>query len=202
MAQIKKSKFTAETNSINMEAYMAKELIELAQHDLQVREVLLKEGKLSPGYNPDMERVHKNNAARLSAIIDAIGYPTKSRVGEEASEAAWLIVQHAISEPVLMKRCYALLLEAGDQVNPQNMAYLYDRICYFEGKPQKYGTQFDDCGMYPVEDKAAMIRLRRELKLKPHDDDAIVEYGASDSETDLQPHDGDFHYWRKKVGWI
>lgn len=35
---------------------IAKELIEMAHHDLEVREELLKEGKLSPGYNPDMER--------------------------------------------------------------------------------------------------------------------------------------------------
>ena len=34
---------------------IVKELVEMVQYDFQVREELLKEGKLSPGYNPDME---------------------------------------------------------------------------------------------------------------------------------------------------
>ncbi|MFP5439077.1 MAG: hypothetical protein ACLGH8_14955 [Bacteroidia bacterium] len=44
----------------------------MARYDLEVRGQLINEGKLSLGYNPGMERVHKN-AARLMEIIDAIG---------------------------------------------------------------------------------------------------------------------------------
>ena len=172
----------------------------MARLDLQVREKLLQEGALSEGYNPDMEAVHKKNAARLEQIIDVIGYPSKSKVGIEASEAAWLIVQHAISEPALMKRCRELIQKTQD-VNSQNLAYLCDRICYFEGKPQKYGTQFDSRGLYPVEDKNEMNRLRKELKLKAHDDNMIVESKA-DLTADLHPDDETFNEWRKKVGWI
>lgn len=183
-----------------MNKSIASELIEMARYDLQVREELLEAGKLSPGYNPDMERVHLKNAARLEEIINTIGYPTPSEVGKEASEAAWLIVQHAISKPALMKRCYALLSAASDDINPQNLAYLHDRICYFEGKPQKFGTQFDNRGLYPVEDKAETIRLRKALQLSTHDEGLIIE--ATKLETDLHPHDKDFNQWRKKVGWI
>jgi len=100
----------------------------------------------------------------------------------------------------LMKRCWELVTESGD-VDPQNLAYLHDRICYFEGKPQKYGTQFDSRGLYPVEDKKEMIRLRKELKLKVHDEDMIVE-SKTDEFTDLHPDDEAFNQWRKKVGWI
>ncbi|TRW21042.1 hypothetical protein FMM05_20730 [Flavobacterium zepuense] len=182
-----------------MNTHISNELIEMAQHDLHDREKLINEGKLTPGYNPDMERVHKINAARLEEIIDAIGYPTTSKVGKQASEAAWLIVQHAISEPALMKRCYTLIIEAGDNVSPQNQAYLYDRICYFEGRPQKYGTQFDDRGMYPVEDKAEMVRLREALRLRAHDEDLIVVHKAGQN---LHPFDREFNNWRKNVGWI
>jgi len=183
-----------------MKTHIAQELIEMARLDLHVREKLLKEGELSEGYNPKMEAVHKKNAARLEQIIDDIGYPTKSKVGIEASEAAWLIVQHAISEPALMKRCWQLIQKTED-INPQNLAYLYDRICYFEGKPQKYGTQFDSRGLYPVEDKKEMIRLRKELKLKAHDEDMIFESKA-DLTVDLHLDDKTFNEWRKKVGWI
>ena len=181
---------------------IAKELIEMARHDLEVREELLKEGKLSPGYNPDMERVHLENAKRLNEIINAIGYPTKSIVGEEASQAAWLIVQHAISLPVFMKRCYTLISEAGDEVSPQNFAYLHDRICYFEGRPQKFGTQFDSNGMFPVENKTEMIRLRKELQLDAHDEKSIVEFIPSVHKTGLHQNDEEFNHWRKQVGWL
>ncbi len=112
-----------------------------------------------------------------------------------------LIVQHAISAPAFMKRCYALICEKTHDVSPQNLAYLYDRICYFEGRPQKYGTQFDHRGMYPVEDKAQMIRLRKELQMEDRDYDGIIECKAG-SHKDLHPDDAEFNRWRKQVGWI
>ena len=40
-----------------MNESIAIELIQMAQHDLKVQQKLLKEGKLSQGYNPDMERI-------------------------------------------------------------------------------------------------------------------------------------------------
>jgi hypothetical protein len=179
---------------------VAQALIQMAQHDLTVRERLLKENKLSDGYNPEMEWVHKENAARLKEIIDLIGWPTRTKVGKDASEAAWLIVQHAIGEPAFMKRCYALLMESMEDINPQNAAYLYDRICYFEGRPQKYGTQYDDGGLYPVENKKETNALRQKLQLKPLPDHTIVEYQKSES-GDLHKDTG-FNAWRKKVRWI
>lgn len=185
-----------------MNTDISNELIEMARHDLEVREQLLNEGTLSPGYNPDMERVHRMNATRLEEIIDAIGYPTIAKVGKAASEAAWLIVQHAISEPALMRRCYALIAQSPEDVNPQNLAYLHDRICYFEGRPQRYGTQFYDRGMYPVEDKEEMKRLRNELDMLAHDEDLIVACKNTGSQDNLHPDDNEFNAWRKNVGWL
>jgi hypothetical protein len=49
------------------------------------------ENKLSPVYNPEIEKVHRNNAENLREIIGLIGWPTISKVGVEASEAAWLV---------------------------------------------------------------------------------------------------------------
>ncbi|MBF4485758.1 DUF6624 domain-containing protein [Flavobacterium sp. CSZ] len=184
-----------------MEMEIAKELIEMAQQDLQVRDKLLKEGKLSPGYNSEMESVHKKNAGRLNEIINTVGYPTRLIVGQEASDAAWLIVQHAISEPALMKKCYELLSASDGEVNPQNLAYLHDRICYFEGRPQKYGTQFDNRGLYPVENKDEMIHLRKELGLEELDQDVVIECKTENNKK-LHHDDLEFNSWRKKVGWI
>lgn len=92
-----------------------------------------------------MEELHNSNAQELKAIIDRIGYPTVDKVGVKASEAAWLIIQHAIGLPRFMKRCRDLLKNAviENKANPINLAYLTDRIAVLEGKPQHYGTQFD-----------------------------------------------------------
>jgi len=76
------------------------------------------------------------------------------------------------------RRIQDLINEAND-VNPQNLAYLHDRICYFEGRPQMFCTQFDSHSLLPVEDKTEIIRLRKELKLIAHDQDRVVEIKAN-----------------------
>ncbi|MCF0073010.1 hypothetical protein LZD49_21195 [Dyadobacter sp. CY261] len=75
--------------------------------------------------------------------------------------ASQLCVQFLLNfiEAAFSKECYALMRELKDDINPQNLAYLYDRICFFEGRPQRYGTQYDDSQMYPVEDAKAVGTL-------------------------------------------
>lgn len=180
---------------------IAQELIQLANHDLTVREKLLAENKLSGGYNPEMEAVHQANAARLRDIIARIGWPTRSKVGDEASEAAWLIVQHSIGEALFMRDCYQLMLDVAGDINPQNIAYLYDRICFFEDKPQQYGTQYDDGKLYPVENKEVVNTLREDLGLPLISEDSIVENTHSKTASDFHT-DEDSKAWRKKAGWI
>jgi len=81
----------------------------------------------------------------LNDIIEKIGYPTVEKVGEEASEAAWLIIEHSIGQPNFMRKCAELLEKAvcENKASPINLAYLTDRITVFEGRSQFYGTQFD-----------------------------------------------------------
>lgn len=120
-------------------------IIGLKNEDLKLRDRLIQNGKLGESYNEEMEKLHNKNADVLNDIINEIGYPTIDKVGEEGSEAAWLVIQHAIGQPNFMKRC-AKLLEIAVQenkANPINLAYLTDRIAVFEGKAQLYGIQFD-----------------------------------------------------------
>lgn len=180
---------------MQMEDQIAEELIRLAEYDLQVREKLLKENKLSNGYNPEMEAVHIANASRLKKIIELIGWPTQSKVGEDASNAAWLIVQHSIGDAVFMRKTYAMMMMVRNDINRQNIAYLYDRICYFEGRPQRYGTQYDDDVLYPVENKNELNALREKMNLQPVADEIIVE--CNNAEEDLHK-DEVFNEWRKR----
>ena len=124
---------------------IAEKIIELKNADLEFREKLIESGKLSEGYNKEMAEIHNKNVKALDEIINKIGYPTLDKVGKEANEATWLIIQHSIGQPNFMKKCVKLLEIAVHQnkANSKNLAYLTDRIAVFENKPQLYGTQFD-----------------------------------------------------------
>lgn len=182
---------------------LANELIQLADDDLSVREKLLADGKLSDGYHPDMEAVHKFNAKRLREIIASFGYPGISKVGEKASNAAWLIVQHAIGEPDFMQECYRLMVENKADVNPANIAYLCDRIQVFKSKPQQYGTQLVATDIiYPVENRQAVNEERSKMNLPPLSQEQINRIPDPEQIPELDLQQEGYQAWRKKVGWI
>src|SRR5215472_3906420 len=144
---------------------IATELLAMAQVDQEMRARAIK----------DMSQwdasIDQKNTARIMAIVGEIGWPTISRVGEAASQSAWLLVQHATAEPEFMKRCLLLMRDAetGD-VAPANMAYLEDRLLTMEGKPQIYGTQFRFIDgviePFPIEDPDHVDERRARIGLK------------------------------------
>jgi len=124
---------------------IAERIIGLQNADLKLRNKLIQNGQLGEGYNEEMEKLHQRNAEILEEIINAIGYPTTDKVGKEASEAAWLIIQHSIGQPDFMRKCAKLLENtvSKNKTSPRSFAYLTDRIATFQGKRQLYGTSFD-----------------------------------------------------------
>lgn len=82
---------------------LAETIIGLINADIELRDQLIQCGKLSGGYNSTMARLHNKNEQILNEIIDKIGYPTTEKVGKLAYEAAWMVIQHAIGQPVFMK---------------------------------------------------------------------------------------------------
>jgi hypothetical protein len=182
---------------------LARELIKLSDEDWAVREELLAAGKLSHGYHPEMEKVHKDNEKRLREIIAEIGFPTISKVGKQASDAAWLIIQHSIGEPGFMKQCYKMMEESLHDIDPKNKAYLYDRIQVFQSRPQKYGTQLTAEGIpYPVQDKKHLNEERTKVNLPPLSAEEISQISDSDSIPEIEAMDSGYNVWRKKVGWL
>lgn len=83
---------------------IAAKIIALQTADLTLRRKLVELGQLNEGYNEEMKQLHNSNAQSLNQMIDDIGYPTTDKVGQEASEAAWLVIQHAIGQPAFMKK--------------------------------------------------------------------------------------------------
>ncbi len=114
----------------------------MRKSDLEVRQQILQRGELEEGYHPDMEAVHRQNAARLRDIVAQFGWPDIDMVGDDGTSAAWLVAQHAIGEPEFQRSALALINDkvAAGKLPPEQAAYLFDRIAMYEGKPQRYGT--------------------------------------------------------------
>jgi len=131
-----------------------------------------------------MMEADAQNTMWLDEIIQQHGWPSKSLVGEEGAQAAFLIVQHS---PALQfqKKCLQLLEQAvhEHEADAISLAYLSDRIRTSEGKPQLYGTQGQTSAdgsiiPFPIEDKEHVDERRSALGLEP-----VAEYFKSMNET-------------------
>lgn len=193
---------------------IAKKIIGLKNADLILRDKLIQSGQLSDGYNKEMERLHNRNAEILNDVIGEIGYPTIDKVGKDASEATWLVIQHAIGRPDFMKKCVQLLEVAVSQnkADSKNLAYLTDRVAVLEAKPQLYGTQFDwdqngELSPQYFDDLDKVNQRRKSIGLNTLEEqtDIIRKQVKSEKQTpshkDFQKRKEEFEQWKKTVGW-
>ncbi|MEL1255208.1 DUF6624 domain-containing protein [Flavobacterium sp. DGU38] len=193
---------------------IAEKIIDLKNADLTLRIKLIESGQISEGYNEEMKDLHNKNAKILNDIIDSIGYPTIDKVGKEANEAAWLVIQHSIEQPEFMKKSAELLKRAvrENKADLKSLAYLTDRIAVFEGKPQLYGTQFDwdeNGNLSPnhFDDLAKVNERRKSLGLNTLDEQTEIIKKQAKNENQSPPinfeqRKQEVEEWKKNVGWI
>ena len=183
---------------------LAEELLALIARDDEVRARLAADGSLFDGYHPEMEAVHRANASRLRELVTQFGWPGRNLVGDDAASAAWRIVQHAISEPAFMREMFVVLSNAPD-VSKAEVAKLEDRIRVFEGRAQRFGTQFDwnEAGtalelILGVEEPETVAARRAAVGLPP------IEWSREPEPGDRPP-DADARRardaWLVAVGW-
>jgi hypothetical protein len=178
----------------------------LVQQDHQMREVLLSKGILSDSYHPEMEKVHLANAKKLQSLIEKKGFPVLSNAGDTGVRLSWLIIQHAISWPDFMKECLLQMRLAAAQNDYilELLAYTDDRIAYYEGRPQLYGTNMDwingELCRTAIEDIDRLDMRRKSLGLPPV---AKVPLVASMERPPKDPlkKENEFKLWLVKVGW-
>ncbi|MDX1674326.1 MAG: DUF6624 domain-containing protein [Longimicrobiales bacterium] len=112
---------------------------------------------------------------RLREIVHRWGWPDTVKAGPEAAAGAFLVLQHSplhgFQEAVLP------MLEASvrrDAMAAADVALLVDRVLVRQGRPQRYGTQFDlrDGRLVaePVEDLERLAGRRRAMGLPPMDE--------------------------------
>jgi len=126
----------------------------------------------------EVRAVDEANRAFVRSLVEG-DWPTLSVHGEEASMHAWLLVQHADTDPELQQAALARLeaLLADGEVAPKRVAYLHDRVMVNTEQPQRYGTQgrCDGALWSPrdLEDPDAVDALRAEVGLGPLGDYAL-----------------------------
>ncbi|KQW86581.1 DUF6624 domain-containing protein [Brevundimonas sp. Root1279] len=120
------------------------------------------------------------NTSWLRADLAAHGWYRISTYGEGPSKAAWLMTQHADNDRAFQREVLALLepLAVEKEVEPADVAYLYDRIAVGTGRPQRYGSQgrcvaANVWGPQPLEDESRVDALRASVDLGP-----LADYAA------------------------
>jgi len=189
-------------------------LLNLRQEDHDTRSRLVTEGALFEGYHETMAGVHERNARELERVIEQWGWPGQSLVGEDGAQAAWVIAQHAISQPAFQRKCLELIREAVSQgdMPKKAEAYLTDRICFNERRPQIYGTVFDwdeDGHLSPwTIEQPGGVDIRREKAGLPPLEQTIEDMRKQANEegntppANYQTRQQDIEQWAKQVGWI
>lgn len=193
---------------------IADKIIALKDADLELRNKLVQSGELWDGYNSEMEDLHIHNSKELETIINEIGFPTIDKVGREAYEAGWLVIQHSISRPTFMKKCMALLEKelVADKADHVLLAYLTDRIAVLEGNPQLYGTQFDwnnqkELAPNHYDDLDKVNQRRKSIGLNTLEEQTLVIKNRAKTENETPPsnlieRNKEMEVWKKSVGWI
>jgi hypothetical protein len=120
----------------------------------------------------DMARIDAENLTKLEQIIEKYGWPDMRVVGPDASNAAFLILQHGPSTAQQKLLPNFREAVASGKARPDHLAMLEDRVRTSEGKRQLYGTQVDvgtdgKPRLSPVEDPQNLDARRTAVGLPP-----------------------------------
>lgn len=157
---------------------LSKELIDMFDTDQKLLNERLayelkKDTKNVKLVDSKFKELNQKHIQRMKGIIDKYGFPTISMVGEMGSQAAWLLVQHADSNPKFQQKVLDLMIEASKvgEASKSNTAYLIDRVRVNTGRPQLYGTQTEKKGgklvPKPIENEKEVDKRRKQVGLKP-----------------------------------
>jgi len=183
----------------------------MVEEERRLHTELTATGEIYQGYAPRLAELNHRQGLELESMIEEHGWPGRALVGEDGSHAAWFTLQHAIGNPALQRRCLPILKEAiarGDAA-PAQAAYLEDKICFFERRPQRYGTQFDwdengQMSPWTLEDPEKVDEYRRSVGLGPLAEKIAQFSGAATDEpkpTDFNKRQEEMLAWAKSVGW-
>jgi hypothetical protein len=121
------------------------ELLAMSASDQQLEQMVIQGDPAiqDPGFYERKDRQQDRYGERCKQLFEQFGYLGADRVGTEAAEAFWLLVQHADRDPGFQDRVVEAMrpVVARGDASPSNLAYLTDRVRANTGRPQVYGTQ-------------------------------------------------------------
>lgn len=124
---------------------------------------------------PRWQRIDSTNTNDLSVLMKIYSWFKISEFGQDISQKAWLLAQHADLNRPFQKEVLSLLekLYPVGEALPRNYAYLYDRVTWYgDGKPQRYATQGQCHGPnnwqpHPTEDLLNVDTVRASMGIEP-----------------------------------
>ncbi|WP_315814614.1 DUF6624 domain-containing protein [Paraflavitalea speifideaquila] len=128
---------------------------------------------------PDFEAHHSmeeiaEGQGILENMFNRYGFPGFDVAGKEGSFNFWLMAQHCDKWPAFQDKVLTSMKKQVDKgnANPQNYAYLTDRVRMNTGRKQLYGTQVtyntDSCQAYPrpTEDSLQLNERRKMMGME------------------------------------
>ena len=150
---------------------LKRQLLQMVKRDQSVRrpEYFQSSGEK---HVKEQQRVDAELTAELKRIVAEYGWPTIRLVGMEASEGAALVLTHSPDHNFQRSMVPRLQQLADDEeILGSSMATIIDKILVSEGKPQRFGTQFQwsrgTAEMFPVEDLERLEERRAKYLLPP-----------------------------------
>lgn len=148
--------------------------IAAVRQSLAQRQVEDQAVRIDPRRRSEMAKVDADNTAYLRAQVAAIGWIDVARFGVEASNTAFLLVQHS-GDLQFMQACLPAIerdLKAKRLPDGQPYALLYDRVQLYLGKPQRFGSQLvssstGEMVVYDLEDPAHVDQRRAAIGMVP-----------------------------------
>ena len=152
---------------------LRQELLQRVEQDQAIRDELVEKGMAHPDQSilARMRAIDDSNTERMRAIVGRHGWPGPGLVGQDGTDAAFLLVQHA---NLAFQKAMLPLIEKAyrrKELSGQSYALLLDRVLVGESKKQVYGTQAKLKGKEfvpdPIEDEANVDKRRAEIGLPP-----------------------------------
>lgn len=116
--------------------------------------------------------VDRENQQWLENLLDACGWPERSKVGARAVYAAWVLALHADRHPDFQKSAAEDMREAVEKGEASASAYarLVDRRRRLQDEPQRFGMQYDvgeQIVFWPIEAPEELEDRRQAIGLIP-----------------------------------
>lgn len=148
------------------------EQVPIRKRDSLIRLYGVKAGKHHK-YQKIYEKNHAINEKKVSAILDAYGWPTKEMIGEQGNLIICNVIQHSKNEVRIKYLPMMRQAVIDKKLAPRFLVRAADRIATERGDLQIYGGQMkyypetDSFNLWPVYDPVNIDKRRAEIGLGP-----------------------------------